>query len=864
MRRLTAAVLSLALITAACSPDEQMVQPTGPTGVQNPSSATSPGQQADSAEIARLIEGTSSLIHGLFDTYPSCTGNCNAAMSKFDQIAKLYTEPPPYDMAAVVSHTYDLIDWILAKYHAGSLQTPDGYATTGEGVTAVVNLLYTYAGISASICDLGKTDCDVTFYQPGSPTTTLQAPSGFAQLLAPPGTGTVTQPTVLSVYRLTPDNDLSMLYLATELDQYPLQYEFSTSSGETFLQDVTLSVCLANDVTVPDESRLRLAHNVAEPAPYENIQILPRPTLTGPLSCDTASTTDLQFSATARPSLLRNFAIRGLRALTGVLSPTPLQATMLAGTGITGTSKNLSPFGIVDPLGLISATSTTTITALEGTAVAAPSVKVLTPTQSGMAGIPVTFTITAGGGCFGAIPCTSSSLTTSTVNTDASGSATAPSWTIGLGSNSVSASATIPCSAPVAPGTVADCGTIQTAAGGSAVTFSATGLPQVYITGPATVPNGVVGVAYPASTQLTATGGDGSYSFALTSGSSLPAGLSLSSGGLLSGTPSAAGTFSFTVQVTSGPLTNTMAYSVTIYPAPSITAPATLPVGIQGAVYPSNSFAATGGDGSYSWSLASGSSLPAGLTLSSGGVLGGTPTASGSFNFSVQVTSGPVTSPATATRSYSVTIHPPVAITTASPLPTAIIGLPYAPPALQASGGTGSFTWSGSALPSWLGLSGASLSGTPTTAAAGTSTFGITATSTVGSVSASATKQFSLTVGYPTAVNVSFVTEPSAACHAVDAIIGNGTATDPYVQVKVTTTTGTPLSGVPVNIIAVLNNGSTVVVSEPSDTTNASGVAIFSSLSINKSGAYQLRVGTTSPWPVTNVLSNKFKISPKC
>jgi hypothetical protein len=266
MRRLAYAFLSSAFLISACS-EEQPVQPNAPQAVDDRANVIA--SPADSARIAELIEGSQTLIQGLFGTWPSCTGNCNAAMAKFDQIAELYTSPPPYNMESVVSHTYDLINFILAKYDAGILNDPPG----ADGVTELVNLLYQYAGIDATLCDIGA-DCDLGFYQPGSPAFTLMAPSGWASLEAPPGTGTVTLPTVLSLFRLTPDNDLSTLYLETQLDQYPLQYEFNSSSGEEFLQNVKLTVCLADDVFPPSLSRLSLAHNVAEPAPFENIQIL--------------------------------------------------------------------------------------------------------------------------------------------------------------------------------------------------------------------------------------------------------------------------------------------------------------------------------------------------------------------------------------------------------------------------------------------------------------------------------------------------------------------------------------------------------------------------------------------------------------
>lgn len=62
--------------------------------------------------------------------------------------------------------------------------------------------------------------------------------------------------------------------------------------------------------------------------------------------------------------------------------------------------------------------------------------------------------------------------------------------------------------------------------------------------------------------------------------------------------------------------------------------PATLPTNVVGGVpYPSQNFAATGGEGPYAYSVAG--ALPPGLTLSPEGVLSGTPTAPGTFNFSV-------------------------------------------------------------------------------------------------------------------------------------------------------------------------------------------------------------------------------------
>jgi large repetitive protein len=87
-----------------------------------------------------------------------------------------------------------------------------------------------------------------------------------------------------------------------------------------------------------------------------------------------------------------------------------------------------------------------------------------------------------------------------------------------------------------------------------------------------TLPDGTVGGAY--SENLSAAGGNSPYSWSLASGSSLPSGLNLSSGGTISGTPQAAGTFNFTVQVadsSSPQLTATQPESLFIAKASTIT-----------------------------------------------------------------------------------------------------------------------------------------------------------------------------------------------------------------------------------------------------------------------------------------------------
>ena len=227
------------------------------------------------------------------------------------------------------------------------------------------------------------------------------------------------------------------------------------------------------------------------------------------------------------------------------------------------------------------------------------------------------------------------------------------------------------------------------------------------------------------STTLAATGGTGPYSWSVTKGS-LPAGLTISTSGVISGTPTQAGTSAFTVQVTdsSSPAGTASAnLSITVAAAaqsPSITT-TSLPNATTGTAY-SATLQASGGTTPYNWTLSAGT-LPAGLTLAaSTGVISGTPTTAGTASFTVQVTDSASN---TATKALSIAVaaaQPPSVATTS--LPAATTGTVYSA-TLQASGGTTPYSWSltAGALPAGLTLvtSTGVISGTPT--ATGTSSF---------------------------------------------------------------------------------------------------------------------------------------------
>ena len=155
----------------------------------------------------------------------------------------------------------------------------------------------------------------------------------------------------------------------------------------------------------------------------------------------------------------------------------------------------------------------------------------------------------------------------------------------------------------------------------------------------ASLSNGTNGSAY--SQTLQASGGTPPYNWTMAAGSANPpANLSLSPSGVLSGTVAVgAGTYYFIVEVTDAATgTNDQVYGLTIVNPPLVITNTSLPNGNVGAAY-GVQLGATGGLPAYTWALALGSAnLPPGLTLNSGGLIAGTPTMNGLFNFKVQAT----------------------------------------------------------------------------------------------------------------------------------------------------------------------------------------------------------------------------------
>jgi uncharacterized protein (TIGR03437 family) len=203
------------------------------------------------------------------------------------------------------------------------------------------------------------------------------------------------------------------------------------------------------------------------------------------------------------------------------------------------------------------------------------------------------------------------------------------------------------------------------------------------------------------SVTFSASGGTSPYRYARSAGD-LPPGLSLSNG-TLAGTPTASGTFRFTIQAQdANNAAGLREYALEVYPSAVSLVTDSLAAGSVGKAY-LQTITASGGTVPYSFSIPSGA-LPNGLTLASSGTLSGTPLASGTFLITVQVRDA---AGSTGTRAYTLRISDEAPLTILSTwVPGAQVNAAFSAP-LQASGGTPPYTWqtTAGALPRGLSLS---------------------------------------------------------------------------------------------------------------------------------------------------------------
>ena len=265
-----------------------------------------------------------------------------------------------------------------------------------------------------------------------------------------------------------------------------------------------------------------------------------------------------------------------------------------------------------------------------------------------------------------------------------------------------------------------------------------------------TCPPGQVGVPYSITFKLPegqgCSPGDDVWSVG---GGSAPPGLSMSSSGTLSGTPTQAGAFVFDIQMAlpdtpncnGSKDTTQRRMTLTINPAiprlvlgPESTAPATTgaPYSLQmtTSIPDAKTFAITGG------------ALPPGLAIDAAtGLVAGTPTTSGTYAFTVYAkVNGDSRSD---TKSLQIVVRDPLTITVVAPFESGrAIGEVRVPleSTWTSAGGSGTYTWTLTAgsLPSGVMFTGGSLSGTPR--AAGTYPFAVSVTDSEGRTTSAAAR----------------------------------------------------------------------------------------------------------------------------
>ncbi len=270
------------------------------------------------------------------------------------------------------------------------------------------------------------------------------------------------------------------------------------------------------------------------------------------------------------------------------------------------------------------------------------------------------------------------------------------------------------------------------------IPVSVTVVCPVVTLNPANLPSAEGGTPY--SQQLAASPMSGNEVFSLTSGS-LPQGLTLSPTGLLSGTTTQTGVFSFRVSVTgfNGQCGAFRDYQLAVSGCAPITlTPASLTNGTIGTAY--NQTVSATPSGTYNFSVTSGA-LPPGVTLNAAtGSLTGTPTGAGAFSFRITASNGACSG----ARDYSVTIN--CATLVLGALPSATAGNAYNQTVSVTPAGSYSFSVVQGNLPPGLILnpSTGAISGTPILA--GTHNFTIKAQTSGG---CSGQQAYSLAISCP-------------------------------------------------------------------------------------------------------------------
>jgi large repetitive protein len=231
----------------------------------------------------------------------------------------------------------------------------------------------------------------------------------------------------------------------------------------------------------------------------------------------------------------------------------------------------------------------------------------------------------------------------------------------------------------------------------------------------------------PYSATLQTAGVDSNTTWEVTAGT-LPAGLTLSKEGVISGTPTAAGSSTFTVQATgnakdfSGKRVDTKELTLSVA---ALAAQLSKPAAEVGVPFQS-SLLGSGGQAPYRWSV---TGAPAGLSVGSDGTVRGTPKRAGSYTLSAQLVDA---SGARVTLQLRLVVRARLAIGSRR-LPAATARHAYRA-TIATRGGVAPLRWSAAGLPRGLRVTGGTISGR--TAATGTFRVRVRVRDSLGAVSA--------------------------------------------------------------------------------------------------------------------------------
>ncbi len=385
---------------------------------------------------------------------------------------------------------FQLWDLVLKAYYRGDLKGGTSNDTQ-DNVLELGQLLYCLVGLDGSGLALGDAlgDGDVTqVVFPSDQNTDVVHGDGDGGLRVPPGA--INAPVTVTISLITDPFDPFKGPLNTKLDQYGPFFLFEVVPLDALVQPVDIAQCFDN---APPAST-HIAHNVGT-----GIEILGRE----------SPFLDCSGTATNPPSAAALYA-RGetwgaMKAIGRSMARAILPGVANAGgVGVGGKTSSFSPYGGVDTAVVIDTVTPSNIFqfAPAGSAVPVPP-KVwvhTTGAKTPLDGANVLFAVTSGGG----------SLTGSSAVTDITGTASASSWTINAGANTVSATASFP--PPAQGGNIGVDGNpiVFTATGGDIIPWEGDGYK--YLVGTADQTPGFEATGFNDASWSTGRGGFGDHS----------------------------------------------------------------------------------------------------------------------------------------------------------------------------------------------------------------------------------------------------------------------------------------------------------------------------------------------------------------